>query len=210
MSCHFFLTALSATHQVISIDCLHGAPKPTIVLLHEERHCRLIKTYSVELRDKSLRPGPWSQADVGPQCQMVTAIPGDPLAALAIGDVSIAYYRSGESKVAPIAPAAMSAFSIVDDGRVLLGGRRDDKGLLSMLVLGRGEDGKVGSLEVEDLGPCSVPSTLAYLDEGVSSFLPSFLGLFSPSSVFSFWFCAVFCLSFALTHTRLLCSLLIS
>jgi hypothetical protein len=160
----------------MSIECLYGAAKPTIVLLHEERHCRMVKTYTVELADKALRPGPWSQADVGAQCCMVAAVPGDSLAALAIGEVSIAYYRSGESKVVPTAPSAVSAYATIDDGRVLVGSRRDERGLLSMLVISRDEEGRVQSLDIEDLGVCSVPSSLAYLDDGVRAARGSFDG----------------------------------
>mmetsp|Transcript_5262 Transcript_5262/g.15983 ORF Transcript_5262/g.15983 Transcript_5262/m.15983 type:complete len:1099 (+) Transcript_5262:49-3345(+) len=153
--------------QVMAIECLHGAAKPTIVLLHEERYARLVKTYTIELREKALKPGPWSQADVGPRCLRVVAMPRDPLAALAIGEVSVAYYRNGEAKVLPIAESDVTAHAVVDDGRVLLGSRRGEGGLLSMLVIKRRDGGRVEALEMEDLGKCSVPSAVAYLDEGV-------------------------------------------
>ena len=41
----FDMPACMDTRGTRSIDCLHGASKPTVVVLHEERHCRLIKTY---------------------------------------------------------------------------------------------------------------------------------------------------------------------
>jgi hypothetical protein len=105
-----------------------------VVLLHEERQGRLIKTYVVDIKEKRLKPGPWSQADVGSRCMTVVSVPGDDLAAVAVGEVSVAYYKSGESKVVPIAPSVVKATALVDGSRVLLGQLRNDKGILAMAV----------------------------------------------------------------------------
>lgn len=68
--------------------------------------------YAVDVREKRLKPGPWSQADVGPRCMTLMAVPGDGLAAVAIGEVSVAYYKSGESKVCCLSYAAVSLVSV--------------------------------------------------------------------------------------------------
>ena len=62
--------------RVIDIKFLHNYQKPTLALLYQDnKDARHLKTYEVNLRDKSFGEGPWSQTNVEAGASMLISVP---------------------------------------------------------------------------------------------------------------------------------------
>lgn len=151
--------------RVIDIKFLHNYQKPTLALLYQDnKDARHLKTYEVNLRDKSFGEGPWSQTNVEAGASMLISVPlGQGV--LVLGEHTITYHSGSDFKSIPINFACFKAVGQIDanGSRWLLG---DHQGLLYALVLTH-SNGVVTALALEKLGQTSQASTLSYLDNGV-------------------------------------------
>lgn len=110
----------------IDIKFLHGCPRPTICVLHEEsRKSRSLTTYEIDPREKELRPGPWNQKylDIGAKFLIPVQTPCGGV--IVVGRGSITYYNGGASQPQTVVMSEtnMCAYGQIDkDGaRYLLG-----------------------------------------------------------------------------------------
>ncbi|KAL6561924.1 DNA damage-binding protein 1a [Orobanche gracilis] len=176
--------------QVLDIKFLYGCPKPTIVVLYQEKSCycpfslsttllvmyhcfdgqdnkdaRHVKTYEVALKDKDFVEGPWSQNNLDNGAELLIPVPPPLCGVLIIGEETIVYCSASAFKAIPTRPSITRAYGRVDaDGsRYLLG---DHNGILHLLVITH-EREKVTGLKIELLGETSVASSISYLDNGV-------------------------------------------
>lgn len=151
--------------KVVDVKFLHNHQKPTLALLYQDsKGSRHLKTYEVELDQKNLGTGPWSQANVEVGASMLISVPlGQGV--IVLGEQTITYHSGPDFKSIPISFACFKAVGQLDaDGaRWLLG---DHLGFLYALVLAH-LDGVVTGLALEKLGQTSQASTLSYLDNGV-------------------------------------------
>ncbi|XP_077558107.1 DNA damage-binding protein 1-like [Haemaphysalis longicornis] len=148
---------------------LYGYEAPTLVLLHQDRQARHLKTY--EVRDRSFVQGPWKQDHVESEADMVIAVPCG--GALVIGQHTITYHNGDQYIV--ITPDILAQSTVVCYGKVDADGSRyllaDLAGRLFMLLVHYEDhmDGTrvVGDLRLEFLGEITIPECLCYLDNGV-------------------------------------------
>ena len=184
-------------NDVIDIQFLYGFANPTICVLYgDNKGCTHIRTYEINLKNKDITPGPWSQPNVDPETNRLIAIPEPLGGVLVLGLESVSYHsgKSGASKTGgpntvtiPVRFGEISAFCKVDANgtRWLLG---DSWGGLHVLVLqeskaaaplsnapssssvtpdqASSETSFVSDLSLEYLGETSLSSCMAYLDNG--------------------------------------------
>eukprot|EP01135_Chromosphaera_perkinsii_P006121 Nk52_evm1s407 gene=Nk52_evmTU1s407 len=163
--------------QVLDIKFLYGCAKPTIALLYQDtKDCRHVRTYEVNLGEKEFSEGPWSQSNVETAAGMLIPVPMPHGGVLIVGEQTITYHRGGKNfKSISIKATEMKCFGRIDDNgsRFLLG---DHNGKLYVVMLESKSKSGSGSalsggnsvdLKLEELGETSIPSCLAYLDNGV-------------------------------------------
>lgn len=161
----------------LDVKFLFGCPRPTICVLYEDnRNCRHIKTYVVDVKDKDVEAGPWNQSNVEHGSKLLIPIPFPTNGVVVIGQSTITYL-SGSGKIQSLAIQynTICAYGAIDsDGsRYLLG---DATGALFVLVLHRDNSGAtVSALTLDILGNTSIASSLCYLDNGIV-FVGSTLG----------------------------------
>jgi len=151
----------------IDVKFLHGCPRPTLCMLHEDnRGNRHIKTFVVDMRDKELISGPWTQNNVEHGASLLIPVPSPTNGVILVGQTTITYL-SGTGNVQSVAiqqTQIRTYGSINSDGtRYLLG---DHRGTLYVLVL-QMEAGVVISIVLDLVGTTSIAETLSYLDNGV-------------------------------------------
>ncbi|ACO65083.1 predicted protein [Micromonas commoda] len=155
---------------VVDVKFMHGCATPTICVLYEDtKEARHVKTYEVDVKEKTLRDGPWSQSDVEGGSSLIIPVPAPLGGAIVVGESVIVYLNKDGGNGAGGAIATKSvnvmAHGVVDaDGsRYLLS---DSTGMLHLLVLVH-DRRRVHALKLESLGQTSIASTLSYLDNGV-------------------------------------------
>ena len=153
---------------VLDMRLLAGCASPTLAVLYEEaRSARHVKTYTIGIREKELRDGPWAQSNLDPGSGILAAVPAPLGGVLVVGEQTVCYLGPGGPRAAPMRCSVTRCVGRIDaDGRRWL--LSDHLGVLSLLVLvvGPGSAGVV-DLKVEVLGETVAASTLTYLDNGV-------------------------------------------
>jgi len=154
-------------NRFLDIKFLHGCAKPTLCMLYEDpRRYRHIRTFVVDLREKELIQGPWSQSNVEHGANTIIAVPSPTNGIIIIGETTITYLNGqGNVQSTAINPTKMGAWGVIDnDGtRFLLG---DLHGTLYVLLLVKSEN-VVVSIVVEYVGVSSIAQSINYLDNGV-------------------------------------------
>ncbi|XP_064399977.1 DNA damage-binding protein 1-like isoform X3 [Halichondria panicea] len=157
----------------IDVQFLPGFKQPTIAYLAEEPDGRVLKTFTISIKDKDRENSSWKKFTVESQASLIKPLPLPVGGALVVGAETIAYYNKEVQYTidTPIIKELMvSCLHLVDNTRCLIG---DSRGRLLMLFVecegGRGVEDveRVKGLKLELLGEVVSPSTLAYLDNGV-------------------------------------------
>ncbi len=155
---------------ILDIAFLHGCSRPTLCLLYEDhRKSRHVKTLVVDMRERELVPGTWTQNNVEFAASVLIAVPAPLHGAILIGSMSITYFSgaggSNPSVEIPLTQITSWAPINADGTRYLLG---DHRGTLYVLVLCTAPGGsKVTSLVIDSLGVTSISTSLNYLDNGM-------------------------------------------
>jgi DNA damage-binding protein 1 len=153
--------------RLLDMKFLHGCVRPTICILYEDnRMNRHIKTSVIDMREKELAPGPWTQTNVEHGARLLIPVPSPTNGVILVGETTITYL-SGTGNVQSVAMqnTQICSFGIInsDGSRFLLG---DHRGILYVLVLQK-EQGVVKSVMLDIAGTTSISETLSYLDNGV-------------------------------------------
>jgi DNA damage-binding protein 1 len=152
----------------LDVKFLHGCARPTICVLYEDnRMCRHLKTYQVDVRERELTLLPWQQKNVDHGAKMLIAVPAPTNGVIVVG-MSTVTYLNGHGGVQAVAIDAtfFTAYGLIDsDGsRCLLG---DQYGGLHVLVLLK-QGSTVVNIAIDSLGTTSIPESICYLDNGVA------------------------------------------
>ena len=182
---------------VVDVKFMHGCATPTICVLYEDtKEARHVKTYEVDVKEKTLRDGPWSQGDVEGGSSLIIPVPAPLGGAIVVGESVIVYLNKdggtgagvgdgdgGSHEQAPgpggnhqqasgmiVKAIATKSVNVMAHGVVDADGSRyllgDSTGMLHLLVLVH-DRRRVHALKLESLGQTSIASTLSYLDNGV-------------------------------------------
>jgi DNA damage-binding protein 1 len=122
----------------------------------------------VDLRDKELLPGSWSQNNVDNLARLLIPIPSPSNGVVVVGETTILYTNgAGNIQSVAIQQTQVCTYCQIDaDGsRYLLGDIRGD--LFVLVLLKEGPTGTVCGLAFDYVGSVSIPETLTYLDNGV-------------------------------------------
>ena len=77
---------------VVDVKFMHGCATPTICVLYEDtKEARHVKTYEVDVKEKTLRDGPWSQGDVEGGSSLIIPVPAPLGGAIVVGESVIVY-----------------------------------------------------------------------------------------------------------------------
>jgi DNA damage-binding protein 1 len=173
----------------IDFNFLHGYPRPTLCLLYEDnRGSRHVVTHSIDLRERQLVEGPWSQTNVEFGARILVPVPSKAGGGvILIGQSTITFlshpvsrsdshsrsssFNSNSGTVFQTSVGMprthITSYSLIDsaDGslfRLLLA---DQFGHLSLLMLHH--SGSSPALLVEPLGLTSIAETLSHLGNGI-------------------------------------------
>lgn len=155
----------------LDLKFIYGCSRPTICILHEEhRKGRHITTFTLDLRDRELIQGPWSQKYVDQTAKFLIPVPSPTNGVIVVGENLISYVSgsgSGDVQSAVMGNTEICSYGRIDkDGsRYLLG---DHKGNLYVVVLLKGSGGlAVTNVMIDLIGITSIAETLCYLDNGI-------------------------------------------
>eukprot|EP00981_Chlorochromonas_danica_P006833 scaffold1493_cov172-Ochromonas_danica.AAC.11 len=161
--------------RLIDIKFLYGCFRPTFCLLYEDNHrYRHVKTLSVDMREKELVAGPWSQNNVDYSASFLIPVPSPLNGVIVLGLTSFTYLSgTGVIQAVEVSPAQICSYCLLDPQgtRFLL---CDHRGLLTVLSLVV-DNGKVVSIVTDTLGTTSIANSMSYLDHGLV-FIGSALG----------------------------------
>lgn len=173
----------------IDFNFLYGYPRPTICLLYEDnRGSRHLVTHSIDLRERELVEGPWSQTNVEFGARLLIPVPikyGGGV--VLIGQSTITYLSHPVNRAdsqnrhqtlgsnagtvfqtsVGISRTHITSYCLIEDNdenicRYLLG---DQFGNLSVLLIQ--QFGTSPALFVEPLGVTSISETISYLGNGI-------------------------------------------
>ena len=172
---------------VVDVKFMHGCSVPTICVLYEDtKEARHVKTYEVDVKEKTLREGPWSQGDVEGGSSLIIPVPAPLGGAIVVGESVIVYLNRDGGNGAGVGDGdggshqqtggmivkaiATKSVNVMAHGAVDADGSRyllsDSTGMLHLLVLVH-DRRRVHALKLESLGQTSIASTVSYLDNGV-------------------------------------------
>ena len=145
-------------------------------MYEDGRGCKNIKTYIIDLHNKDVTAGPWSQSNVEHRANFMIAAPYPFDGIIVVGDCTITFISgSGLMNSIAMAECEMRAYGLIDHDasacRYLLG---DASGNLFVLVIHRSQN-VVGGLTLDPIGVTSIPRNLCYLNNGIV-FVASALG----------------------------------
>lgn len=154
------------------IKFLHGQEMPTLAVLYEDnKQKRHVKTYVINLKDKELVKGPWSQPNVESGASLLHSLPRACGGVLVFGDQSIAHLKGDlKESAVPLSmkPCIINCTAVIEESaeccKYLVG---DTQGELKCLQVDISKSGSVSALRLEPLGEVSLPSCMAYVDDGV-------------------------------------------
>ena len=153
--------------RLIDIKFLYGCARPTVCILYEDnRMHRHIKTLVIDMRDKELVRGPWTQPNVEHGARLLIPVPSPTNGVILIGETTISYLSgSGDVQSVAMQSTQICAYGTInsDGSRYLLG---DHRGSLYVLVLQK-DKGQVKSIMLDIIGTTSIAETISYLDNGV-------------------------------------------
>ncbi|KAF9395125.1 DNA damage-binding protein 1a [Podila verticillata] len=162
---------------IISMDFLHGASKPTLAILYQDhKKIRHVKTYELDLKAKEKSETGWSQSGLA-GAQKCIAVPQPIGGIIIMGEYSISYFnplqRSSPLSIT-IEATIMNSIARVDDQghRYLLG---DYEGNMYVLILDVNDPSAASSsssagrilvtdMKFERLGSTSISEAIVYLD----------------------------------------------
>ena len=151
----------------LDIKFLHGCSRPTLCMLYEDnRGARHIKTYKVDLRDKEISVGEWSQTNVENGARFLIPVPSPSNGVIVVGETTVTYLSpTGVVQAVAIQQTQFVAHGMIgmDGSRFLLG---DNVGSLYVLILTKDND-KVVNIVMDYVGVTSIAETLTYLDNGM-------------------------------------------
>ena len=151
----------------LDIKFLHGCSRPTLCMLYEDnRGSRHFKTYKVDLRDKEISVGEWSQNNVENGARFLIPVPSPSNGVIVVGETTITYLSAtGVVQAVAIQQTQFVAHGMIgmDGSRFLLG---DNVGSLYVLLLSKDND-KVVNIAMDYIGITSIAETLTYLDHGM-------------------------------------------
>ena len=85
---------------VVDVKFMHGCATPTICVLYEDtKEARHVKTYEVDVKEKTLRDGPWSQGDVEGGSSLIIPVPAPLGGAIVVGESVIVYLNKDLSLI---------------------------------------------------------------------------------------------------------------
>jgi len=154
---------------VKDIQFLYNTTKPTVVVIHEDpRETRYVKTYEINLKDKDISDGSWTQCPVDPSASMLIPVPGPYGGAIVVGESTVSYLNGSAAQPKTVALpklTVMKSYGRIDpDGtRHLLA---DWVGQIYVCVLIH-DGAQITGIKVERVGEANCASTLSYLDNGV-------------------------------------------
>ncbi len=161
--------------RLIDVKFLYGCYRPTLCILYEDnQRARHLKTVTIDMRDKELVTGPWSQNNVDYSASLLIPVPAPLNGVLVVGMNSFTYVSgTGTMQAVEVSPAQICSYCILDDAgsRFLLCDHRGQLLVLALCV----ENGKVASIITDIVGNASIAETMSYLDHGLV-FIGSCLG----------------------------------
>ncbi len=158
---------------VLDIVFLEGVSQATIAVLYKDnKNHKHIKTYELNLREKTLGDGPWSLPNVEHGAESLIPVRNPLGGVIIIGSSTLTYNSGTELKSIPTRATKFESWGLVD--KATTGGPRsiiryllsDSVGVLSMLVL-KYEGSAIQSMDMDVLGETSISSSICYLDNGV-------------------------------------------
>jgi DNA damage-binding protein 1 len=104
---------------VKDMQFLHGQDAPTLAVLYEDgKQKRHVKTYVINLKEKELQKGPWSQPNAESGASRLHALPRACGGVLVFGDQSIAHLK-GDAKEAAVAlsmkPCIINCTAVIEE-----------------------------------------------------------------------------------------------
>ena len=175
----------------IDVKFLHGFASPTFCLLYEDnKACRHLNTYVVDIKERVLREGPWNRSNVEyGQCplplrppfnavisstclcvgaHMLIPVPHPHKGVIVIGQTTITYLTGLDVSISVGVRrtdiTACCAFE-GDGTRYLLGDRNGNISLLKLCIGDRSS--AVSAMVVEHLGVTSIPESISSLGHGI-------------------------------------------
>jgi len=149
--------------QVLSLALLHKELKPVLLVLYQDvREKRYVKSYTIEMKEKELKPGPWPIINVDNTATHLITVSGGFGGCFVVSEEQISYYNNKNTmKSVSMRPTQILSIGMIDPTRYLLG---DLNGNLMMLVLRHDDRQQILGLHLQSLGITSSARTLTYLD----------------------------------------------
>lgn len=151
---------------VYDIEFLHGAPNPTLIVLHKDYDGHHVKTYEINIYNEEFEDLAWSKENVEEGTTMLIAIPSPIGGALIVGSKSIIYHNGSHSVVQfLLSQSCVKCFCTVDDkGLVYLLGCVGGQLYRVSLKTEETETGiVVKNIKVEQMGEFVIPQSVSYL-----------------------------------------------
>ncbi|CAD7703040.1 unnamed protein product, partial [Ostreobium quekettii] len=153
---------------VLDLCFMEGYPRPTIAVMYEDtKNARHIRTYEINIKEKDLQEGPWSQNNIDNGAEMMIPVPKATGGVIVLGESMITYFGTGAQphKTIAVQETTFRAYGRIDEdgSRYLLG---DYLGRMYLLVLAHDGENVLG-LKLQQLGRTPAASSLSYLDSGV-------------------------------------------